>query len=31
MARPKKDESLRKRKQISIRFSEADYRALEGI
>ena len=25
MARPKKDESLRKRKQISIRFSEADY------
>ena len=25
MARPKKDESLRKGKQISIRFSEADY------
>ena len=25
MARPKRDESLRKRKQISIRFSEADY------
>ena len=25
MARPKKDESLRKRKQISIRFSETDY------
>ena len=25
MARPKKDESLRKRKQISIRFSEAEY------
>ena len=25
MARPKKDESLRKGKQISIRFSESDY------
>lgn len=25
MARPKKDESLKKGKQISIRFSESDY------